>query len=527
MITTSYPITGGDFETAGLASRLLKEHLKKIGVDGAIMRRIMIAAYEAEMNVVVHACKGNLWVRLTDGRIDMEVVDKGPGIPDLDEAMRPGYSTASEQARELGFGAGMGLPNISKASDVFEIDSRPGSGTHIRSTIYLHNRESTQTTAHSLAIRAERCVGCLECIKACPARALRVRDSKPTIIDALCIDCACCIETCSHGVFGLSEPATAEDHRKLDDVIRDTLLIPRAFLTQFGLKIPPRLVISALRSLGFKDIRFSEDWQEETRRKTILHARGDVPHPQIAPLCPAVVNLLTSNFPSLLHLLAPFLSPVESAVEDLAVQSAAIVPACPGQYTQLLRAELSEGIRVLAPDHLTALVAPLVASSSEASGGEGQLHTRTARTSSDETHVLRAWGMSAVGDILEKTERGLLEHYLVLDLSACVNGCYGTPLFPEDSFIARSRWLRSGLGRVQPVKAAPRSVPYLPRAGVRLAEDMREAIAKLARIDEITAALPGRDCGACGAPSCAALAEDIVLGRGNRSQCVIQTGRDQ
>ncbi|HTX53233.1 MAG TPA: ATP-binding protein, partial [Candidatus Baltobacteraceae bacterium] len=101
-------IHGGDFDQGGQATRRLKEKLVRLGVSGAVLRRAMIAAYEAEMNVVIHARTGTLWARLGDGRLELEVADEGPGIPDVQLALREGWSTASEKARQLGFGAGLG-----------------------------------------------------------------------------------------------------------------------------------------------------------------------------------------------------------------------------------------------------------------------------------------------------------------------------------------------------------------------------------------------------------------------------------
>ncbi len=97
----------------------------------------MIASYEAEMNVVIHARTGTLWARLDSGKLDLEIADEGPGIPNVELALREGWSTASEKAREMGFGAGMGLPNIRRNSDLFDIETRVGRGTRIRSTILL------------------------------------------------------------------------------------------------------------------------------------------------------------------------------------------------------------------------------------------------------------------------------------------------------------------------------------------------------------------------------------------------------
>ena len=131
MITVSYPISGGDFESAGIATRMLKEQLARIGVGPQAMRRAMIASYEAEMNVVIHARVGTLWARVDRDTLDLEVADEGPGIPDVDLALKEGWSTASSQARQMGFGAGMGLPNIRKNSDEFAINSEVGRGTQL------------------------------------------------------------------------------------------------------------------------------------------------------------------------------------------------------------------------------------------------------------------------------------------------------------------------------------------------------------------------------------------------------------
>jgi serine/threonine-protein kinase RsbT len=106
----AYDIQSGDFGGAGAASRDLKQHLKRIGAESNAVRRAMIAAYEAEMNVVIHTKGGRLKATVSDGQLDVDVVDRGPGIPDVPQAMREGFSTASSEARALGFGAGMGLP---------------------------------------------------------------------------------------------------------------------------------------------------------------------------------------------------------------------------------------------------------------------------------------------------------------------------------------------------------------------------------------------------------------------------------
>jgi len=127
-----YEITGGDFSRAGFASSHLKKILKQINIEPRLIKKIVIALYEAEVNIVAHAFEGRIKVSIEPDRIIMDVTDKGPGIEDIDRAMEDGYSTASEEVREMGFGAGMGLSNIKNNSDDLEINSTVDEGTELR-----------------------------------------------------------------------------------------------------------------------------------------------------------------------------------------------------------------------------------------------------------------------------------------------------------------------------------------------------------------------------------------------------------
>lgn len=133
----TYDVFGNDFNSAGKAAEQAKRVLKQIGIDSSIIRKVSIAAYEAEMNIVIHAYKGQLIFSITPKYIELIAKDEGPGIPNIEKAMEEGYSTAPDKIRELGFGAGMGLPNMKKFSDIFEIDSVVGKGTQVRMVINL------------------------------------------------------------------------------------------------------------------------------------------------------------------------------------------------------------------------------------------------------------------------------------------------------------------------------------------------------------------------------------------------------
>ncbi len=134
----TFTIEGRDFSHAGRASTEIKSILKQLGIDSLTIRRVAIAAYEAEMNVVMYARRAVMKFEVTPRTINIVVDDEGAGIPDINLAMQEGYSTATSEMREMGFGAGMGLPNIKKNSDDLKIASTVSKGTRLEITIQIH-----------------------------------------------------------------------------------------------------------------------------------------------------------------------------------------------------------------------------------------------------------------------------------------------------------------------------------------------------------------------------------------------------
>lgn len=130
-----YDVSGDDFTRAGEASGAVKSTLKRLGFPADVIRRVAIAMYEGEINMVIHADGGAADVEIEPDRILVTLTDRGPGIPDVEKAMQEGFSTAPENVRNLGFGAGMGLPNIKRYTDDLTIDTEIGKGTCIRMTI--------------------------------------------------------------------------------------------------------------------------------------------------------------------------------------------------------------------------------------------------------------------------------------------------------------------------------------------------------------------------------------------------------
>lgn len=134
VIQESYPVQAGDMTAAGDVSARIKRHMKRLGVPAAVMRRVSVCTYEAEINLVIHSDGGQIDFEIAEDRITVRASDIGPGIPDIDKAMTEGWSTATNEVRNMGFGAGMGLPNMKRNADGFDIVSAVGVGTHITMT---------------------------------------------------------------------------------------------------------------------------------------------------------------------------------------------------------------------------------------------------------------------------------------------------------------------------------------------------------------------------------------------------------
>ena len=137
VIQESYPVQADDMTAAGDVSARIKRHMKRLGVPAAVMRRVSVCTYEAEINLVIHSDGGQIDFEIAEDRITVRASDVGPGIPDIDKAMTEGWSTATNEVRNMGFGAGMGLPNMKKYSDEFDIQSTVGVGTTVKMLVNI------------------------------------------------------------------------------------------------------------------------------------------------------------------------------------------------------------------------------------------------------------------------------------------------------------------------------------------------------------------------------------------------------
>ncbi|MEN6319027.1 MAG: ATP-binding protein [Syntrophaceae bacterium] len=137
---SSFTVVGGNFDNAGEVSSNIKTILKRMGLSSDVVRKAALVAYESEINIVSYARKGMIRLRVVPESIMIEAIDEGQGIPDIELAMQPGWSTANQKIREMGFGAGMGLCNIKSFSDTFNISSEVGKGTHLKMIIKTNGK---------------------------------------------------------------------------------------------------------------------------------------------------------------------------------------------------------------------------------------------------------------------------------------------------------------------------------------------------------------------------------------------------
>ena len=506
-------IEGGDYLSSGRGSKQIKEELRKIGVVPEIIRRAIVAVYEAEMNVAIHAYRGHLYANLTPEILEVVVEDSGPGIADIEQAMREGFSTAPWEAREQGFGAGMGLPNIRRSTDRLTIDSTVGKGTTVRFSVYLKPEAAARMQASAVTVKPDKCIRCLQCLHTCPTQAIRLRPSGPEIARHLCVECTACITVCPEGVFdmdcGEEVPAPQES---------SILVVPDALLGQCGSRVPSATIIDALSGAGWTRVLFAGIAEKALEDAIVTYAREKAPDVfLLAPVCPAVVNLIRLQYPSLIGHVAPYLTSFEILREHLSEVHAVFTPSCPAQSALVHDIGGSGQVSRVHPREVWEGVYSLV--KQKQSGPE---------TCEQESPFLATVisGMEHVCRFLEKAERGLMEDCGLVALYACYQGCFGSPFWDTPPAVARLRAVPSGPadGPVR-IHALQRLKPLEPRAGARLDPDMSTAIKKLAQINQISKQLPGRNCGICGAPSCLALAEDVVMDRATLASCIFVGNR--
>ncbi len=409
---------------------------------------------------------------------------------------------------------------------------------------------------HSVTLDRDKCVGCTHCVKRCPTQAIRVRDGKAVITDARCIDCGECIRVCPHH----AKKARHDTLAALENY-RYTIALPApALYGQFHNLDDIDVVLSGLVKLGFDQVfevsRGAEIVSDATRK---LMADGLLKKPVISSACPAVVRLIQIRFPDLCDHVLPMKAPMEVAAA-LARQRAMaqtgyapdeigifFISPCPAKVTDV-RFPIGnshshvDGVLSIADiypklvhemNHLEQVEhlsnSGLIGTSWSFIGGE-------AAGLLNENH-LAADGIQNVIRVLEELEDEKLSDLDFIELSACAGGCVGGVFTAENGYVARARITR--LRKYLPIscnraedfgdlRALNWSQPLEENPALHLASNISEAMRMMQQVDEVCSKLPQLDCGACGAPTCRALAEDIVRGFAEESDCFrLREGQNQ
>lgn len=405
---------------------------------------------------------------------------------------------------------------------------------------------------HSVRLDPNKCKGCTNCIKHCPTEAIRIRDGQAHILQDRCIDCGACILACPNHAKIVHTDSLL---RCLDFAYNVALPAPALF-GQFGNLVEPGGVLDALLTLGFDDVfevPLAADLVSQAMRE---YVQQQGPGPRISASCPAVVRLIQVRFPELIPNLIKVESPMEvagflarqQAMRETGLPSEAIgvwfITPCAAKVTAIHQPEAlpqSSLTRAIAISQIYGHILRLLPAPDarkavfQASGhglGWGRAGGENVALAID--NHLAVDGIHNVISLLEELEMGRLNDIRFLECQACTGGCVGGALTVENPFIARVR-LRKLAAELPPVSALEASSvqeefgdifsikgEIVPRPITPLAEDMFTAIAKMEQLEIIEKQLPGLDCGACGAPNCRALAEDIVRGIASEKHCVFK-----
>ncbi len=414
---------------------------------------------------------------------------------------------------------------------------------------------------HSVRLNRDLCMGCTNCIKRCPTEAIRVRDGKAQISENRCIDCGECIKVCPHH----AKSATMDALDVLAKYDYTIALAAPSLYAQFGAPANRFMVLAALRNLGFSDVYEVAIGAEIVTANTIrlLQKPGkSVPRPLISSACPAVVRLIQMRFPGLIDNLVPFDSPMEvtaeiaraDAVLKTGLKSDRIgvffISPCPAKRTATvipIGRDRSQVDAVIAISEVYPLILaklekmdPAIVEETrrrEMARAEGirWAYTGGEAVSLNIDKYLAVDGIHSVISILEEIENERLRDIDFIEANSCVGGCIGGPLTVANRFSGRSRQAAYVKAAEQLTTAHPErfhkpldvqldewDVPLEPNRALNLAEDIGEALAKYEQMEQITHRLPGLDCGACGAPDCASLAEDIVRGLATETDCIFK-----
>ncbi len=406
---------------------------------------------------------------------------------------------------------------------------------------------------HSVTLDKDLCVGCTNCIKRCPTQAIRVRDGQAWIISERCIDCGECVRVCPHH----AKKARHDDLSMLKEYSYTVALPAPALYGQFNHLDDIDFVLNGLRAMGFDEVfevaRGAEIVSDATRQ---LLMDGKLKKPVISSACPAVVRLIRVRFPDLCEHVLPLKAPMEvaamlarkEAMEKTGLPSEKIgiffLSPCAAKVTDVRVPIGIERSNVDGVFAISDIYPRLVGRMNKLEELEPIAHTGIigvgwssiggeAAGLLNENH-LAADGIDNVIKVLEELEDEKLQELDFIELNACAGGCVGGIFAAENGYVARARIQR--LRKYLPVSCSrledagsldslewTQSLEFAPV--MKLAENVEDAMRLMAEIDAISERLPQLDCGSCGAPTCRALAEDIVRGLARENDCIFRMRR--
>ncbi|MHC1694220.1 MAG: [Fe-Fe] hydrogenase large subunit C-terminal domain-containing protein [Eubacteriales bacterium] len=408
---------------------------------------------------------------------------------------------------------------------------------------------SNNINNHSVILDRDKCVGCTNCIKRCPTQAIRVRDGKAKILPNMCIDCGECIRICTQR----AKKAQYDKLETLDEFKWKIALPAPALYAQFNNLSDVDYVLTGLLRCGFDDVfevsRAAELVSSYTRDMLL---DKNVKKPLISSACPAVVRLINARFPYLTDNIQALQPPVEVAASmarkdalaahpELASEDIGVffISPCPAKVSYVrnpIGVEKSQVDRVLSISEvyfkliseMKKIDKPLQLSHS------GVIGISWAGTGGEAAALLNekylaADGIENVINVLNEIENESMSQLEFIELNACSGGCVGGALNVVNPYIAKARlqrlrkYLPFSQNRPDP-KSHPEdfawTVPLEHTPVLKLSDDIQEAMRMMSRIEELTKSFPGTDCGSCGAPSCKAMAEDVVLGKASENDCI-------
>lgn len=401
---------------------------------------------------------------------------------------------------------------------------------------------------HSVTLDTDKCKGCTNCIKRCPTEAIRVRGGKAKIIKERCIDCGECIRVCPYH----AKRAVTDTFDLLHQYRYNIALPAPSLYGQFKNTLDANIILTGLLQIGFDDVfevaRGAEVVSAITRR---LMREGVLPSPVISSACPAVVRLIKVRFPNLIGNILNVLSPMEVSAmlarreakektglrdEDIGVF---FITPCPAKVTGIkapLALEQSHVSGAVSAKDVCAKLLPLLKNITQPlplshAGTEGVSWARSGGESegTQTMQYIAVDGIDNVMNILEQIEDEKLDDADFIELSACLGGCVGGVLNITNPFVTATRLkhMTEELPAGKPTfSLAPNDILFRKQieyeSVMKLDEDFSEAMRKMEEMDALYETMPKLDCGSCGAPSCKALAEDIVRGFGNENACVFK-----